>query len=74
MLVAQPGRMDVGRVLFRGLRAYFWVLVALSAFTLIWMANRFLVSGSILATGWFAVVGFGVLVVVFLFVIRRAAF
>ena len=66
--------MDVGRVLFRGLRAYFWVLVALSAFTLIWVANRFLVSGSILATGWFAVAGFGVLVVVFLFVIRRVAF
>jgi hypothetical protein len=65
--------MNIGRALFRGPRVYFWILVALSVFTLIWMANRFLISGDILASGWFAVAGFGVLVVVFFMVVRRAA-
>ena len=65
--------MNVGRALFGGLRIYFWLLVAFSVFTLIWMANQFLVSGGALASGWFAVAGFGVLIVVFLLAIRRVA-
>jgi len=66
--------MDVGRSLIRALQAYFWILVALSILTLVWVANRFLVSGNVLATGWFAIAGFGVVIAVFLVVIRRAAF
>jgi len=65
--------MNVARALFRGLRVYFWLLVALSVFTLLWLANRFLISEAELATGWFAIAGFGALIFVFLLVIRRVA-
>lgn len=70
----QASSMNLGRVLFQGLRAYFWVLVTLSVFTLLWLANRFLITGSDLATGWFAIAGFGVLIIAFLLAIRRVAF
>ena len=65
--------MNVGSTLFRALQAYFWILVAASVLTLVWIANRFLLSEDVIATGWFAIAGFGALIVAFLLVVRRAA-
>jgi hypothetical protein len=47
--------------------------VVLSVFTLLWLASRFLINEAELATGWFAIAGFGALIFVFLLVIRRVA-
>lgn len=65
--------MNVSRAVFGALRVYFWILVGASVLTLLWLLDQFVLDTGIVATGWFAIAGFGALIVVFLVVIRRAA-
>jgi len=63
--------MNLGRTVVRLLRLYFWILVGASILTVVWLLDAFVLEADVVATGWFAVVGFGVLVLLFLVVIRR---
>lgn len=65
--------MNFRRSAFRLLRVYFWVLVVATLFAVVLALDRFVVAGDIVATGWFAAVGLGAVVLVFLIVIGRAA-
>lgn len=65
--------MNFRRTAVRLFRFYFWALVVASVVTVLWLLDQFVVEADVVSTGWFAIVGFGAVVSVFLIVIRRAA-
>lgn len=65
--------MNVYRLLMRAIRAYFWIVVGGLVFLGVWALNRYVISVQVGNVGWLAVAGFGAVLGVFLFAIKRMA-
>lgn len=67
----RPELMNLARLLVRGLRAYFWLVLGGLFVAVLWGVNAYVIDLEGGDIGWVAIAGFGAIVSIFLFAIRR---